>query len=157
MKTCRSCGIAKPLPAFNRQVGVRDGRAPDCKACDLAKRRTPEYRAKQREKYRTPRRWAALVLQGARRRARAEGVPFDLTPEDITAPDACPVLGIPLSIGEGKLAPGSPTLDRLVPSKGYVEGNVHVISWAANKIKGGVTDPTVFDRLAAYLRQGTGG
>ena len=30
----------------------------------------------------------------------------------------------------------SPSLDRLVPALGYVKGNVQVISWRANKLKG---------------------
>ena len=29
----------------------------------------------------------------------------------------------------------SPTLDKFIPSKGYVKGNVQIISWKANALK----------------------
>ena len=47
----------------------------------------------------------------------------------------------------------SPTLDRIIPSAGYVRGNVVVISWLANKIKGNITDPTIFEKVAKYLAE----
>ena len=33
LKTCRSCGIPKPLDEFYNQVGGRDGKQPSCKLC----------------------------------------------------------------------------------------------------------------------------
>jgi hypothetical protein len=46
----------------------------------------------------------------------------------------------------------SPTLDRVIPVLGYVPGNVIIISWLANTIKKDITDPTVFEKIARYLR-----
>lgn len=40
-----------------------------------------------------------------------------------------------MSPGAKVLHDGSPTLDRIVPEKGYVKGNVAVISHKANRIK----------------------
>jgi hypothetical protein len=37
-------------------------------------------------------------------------------------------------VGEGRL-PESPSLDRITPSKGYVEGNCRVVSDKANRLK----------------------
>ena len=68
-------------------------------------------------------------------------------------PSTCPVLGIPLVIGAGAMSANAPTLDRVVPSSGYVPGNVVVISWLANKIKGDITDPTIFEKVAKYIRE----
>jgi len=71
----------------------------------------------------------------ARTRAADRGGAFDLPREDIISPSACPVLGIPLEVG-GPRSPNSPSLDRIVPSRGYVTGNVRVISDLANRFKG---------------------
>lgn len=156
MKYCRDCGELKDASCFTKQVGVRDGLAPNCKPCANKLRRTPAHRAKMRAKYRNPRRWKQVVIGMAKARARRDGMPFDLTTADIPIPSRCPVLGIPLVIGAGAMAPNSPTLDRINPNKGYVRGNVAVISWLANKIKGDQTDPSIFERIAAYMRSATG-
>ncbi len=51
-------------------------------------------------------------------------------------PTHCPVFGTPLGIEGGqKHTRHSPSLDRLDPTKGYVPGNVFVISNRANIIK----------------------
>jgi len=81
------------------------------------------------------------ILNAARQRARKLGLPFDLTIENIIIPKLCPVLGIPLvfRVGHGSFQPDSPSLDRFRPARGYVQGNVAVISWRANKIKSNAT------------------
>jgi hypothetical protein len=88
------------------------------------------------------------LLQSAKERAAKLGLPFDLTAADITIPDKCPVLGIPLSRGSGRCHANSPSIDRLDPSLGYVRGNVAVISHRANTIK---NDATLAE-LSAVLR-----
>lgn len=52
-------------------------------------------------------------------------------------PTHCPVLGLQFKLRIGKSGPcdTSPTLDRIDNRKGYVRGNVEVISWRANRIK----------------------
>lgn len=75
-------------------------------------------------------------------RARKKGLAFDLTEEDINIPSHCPVLGIPLFHKRGKgTGPhdNSPSLDRIIPEKGYVKGNVIVVSSKANRIKSNAT------------------
>ncbi len=78
------------------------------------------------------------MFVAAKSRAVKSGIPFTITEADITVPDKCPALGIPLvgSRGEGVGGrPNSPSLDRIVPSLGYVPGNIAVISFKANAIK----------------------
>jgi hypothetical protein len=36
MKTCKKCGVTKPLTEFYRMAGMRDGHRNECKACNLA-------------------------------------------------------------------------------------------------------------------------
>lgn len=103
--------------------------------------KTPEYKAR-RVVYMVERRkqnWGRVRLNELAHRAKKLGVPFDLKAEDIALPNVCPVLGIPLVVsaanGRGGLRMNSPSVDRIVPSKGYVTGNVIVISMRANTLK----------------------
>jgi hypothetical protein len=85
------------------------------------------------------------LWRSAKERAAKLGLPFDLEVGEIVIPSACPVLGIPLSKGEGHCGPNSPSLDRLNPALGHVRGNVAVMSHRANSIK---NDATVEDLIA---------
>jgi hypothetical protein len=75
----------------------------------------------------------------AKRRAAKMNVPFDIEKSDIVIPKFCPILGIEMAYGVGGVKPNSPSLDRIVPSKGYIKGNVWVISFKANTIKNDAT------------------
>lgn len=75
------------------------------------------------------------LINGARARAKKAGVPFDLTRHDLVIPEFCPVLGLKLEVSEGKCSDNSPTIDRIIPEKGYVLGNVAIMSFRANTLK----------------------
>lgn len=81
------------------------------------------------------------MVSGARRRAHAKGLPFDVGVEDVPVPTICPVLGIELKPTEGGAGRSdcAPSIERIDPALGYVRGNVVVVSWRANKIKGDAT------------------
>lgn len=72
---------------------------------------------------------------GAKGRAKLFGLPFDIEFSDIVIPDFCPLLDIPLIPAKRAISNNSPTVDRIVPVKGYVKGNVWVISQKANQMK----------------------
>jgi len=82
---------------------------------------------------------AKQMLRSAKRRAIEKRIPFSLEEKDIKIPEICPVLGFILKKGEGKIFPNSPSLDRIIPEKGYVKGNIIVISHMANSIKQNAT------------------
>ena len=79
--------------------------------------------------------YRALWLANVKRRAVKKGLAFDLELDDLVFPEFCPVLGIPLKARAGKFNDNSPSLDRIVPEKGYVKGNVVIMSYRANRIK----------------------
>ena len=84
------------------------------------------------------------IHNSAKSRAKKKGIPFDLKLSDIVVPEHCPLLGIKLQHHKrnGKTAgfeQDSPSLDRLIPEKGYVRGNVWVVSLRANTIKNNAT------------------
>lgn len=95
------------------------------------------------------------LLDAARARAKKHNVPYALTVDDVRLllVDVCPVLGIPLQRNKGKGAPSdnSPTLDRIIPSRGYVPGNIIVVSKLANQIKSSATPDQIL-RVAVFYQ-----
>lgn len=86
--------------------------------------------------------WAVKkLLSDAARRAAAKGLPFDLTLAALgDFPTHCPVFGVELVYqAEGKRINASASLDRIDSQRGYIQGNVWLISWRANQIKNDAT------------------
>jgi len=76
------------------------------------------------------------MWHAAKCRAKRLGIPFTITRDDIVIPSVCPVLGIPIEHQTGKhQSNNSPSIDRVVPSRGYVKDNIVVVSFRANRIK----------------------
>jgi hypothetical protein len=87
-----------------------------------------------------PAMWERQAIHRVRSRANHRGVPFALRPGDLLPlPEVCPLLGIKLDYstgrGKGGFVPASPSVDRIDNKKGYVPGNVWIISNRANSIK----------------------
>lgn len=154
-KCCTACGLSKPLTEFYRKKGRPRAR---CKECEKTENRNrwarnaEHYRATHREWNKRNKEYKALMdkeyraklvtedkaramLYSTRYNSKKRGLEFNLTLKDIVIPDTCPLLGIKLKKGQGKICPASPTLDRIDSTKGYVPGNVWVISHRANCIK----------------------
>lgn len=89
------------------------------------------------------------MLSGAKQRAKAKGLAFDLTIEDIIIPVYCPILGMPLYTSELD-SDCSPSIDRIDNSGGYTKDNIQIISTRANRIK---SDSSIdeLQRLLNYL------
>lgn len=73
----------------------------------------------------------------AKARAKERGMAFDIDKSDLVIPSYCPILGIKLECHSGSSGGkyNSPSLDKIIPSLGYVKGNIQVISDRANKMK----------------------
>jgi hypothetical protein len=80
--------------------------------------------------------WATTAVSRCRLRAKNENLPFGFTKEDISPlPEFCPVLGVKLIYdGKGERRCWA-SIDKIIPSVGYVSGNVRVISLSANWAK----------------------
>ena len=81
------------------------------------------------------------LLNAAKARARKYNMEFDITLDDFILPMYCPLLGIEMKVNKGRnsVKKNSFSLDRIDSSKGYVKGNVWVISMLANSIKNNAT------------------
>lgn len=81
----------------------------------------------------------ANMWSAAKARAKSDNLPFDIEQSDIVITEECPILGIKLWRAKGQAGPNSPTLDKIIPSLGYVKGNIQVISYMANIMKSNAT------------------
>lgn len=93
----------------------------------------------------------------ARNRGRKKGLEATIQPGDLDWPSHCPVLGVELDYpAQGAKRTGLtvqanwPSLDRWDSTKGYVPGNVFVISYRANTLKSSATYAEIL-RVAKYL------
>ncbi len=80
-----------------------------------------------------------ILYINAKRRSKERNLEFNIDAEYIKSiypkDNMCPVLHIPLIVGNGKVHKNSPTLDRIIPELGYIKGNIRVISHRANSLK----------------------
>lgn len=92
----------------------------------------------------------AKLLKRAKERAKKLNLEFDLTEDDIIVSAFCPILGIPLRVNTGLIGGrnDSPSIDRKDSTKGYVKGNVWVISQLANQMKSNATT----EQLKSFAR-----
>ena len=118
---------------------------------------TEDFNKKRRERHRLEPR--IRLRGGAYRRARIKGLKFDLpTYKDLPkCPKKCPVLNIPLRVGKLKGSNGggtdnSPSLDRIDNNKGYIKGNVQIISRKANQMKSNA-DFKDIERVYKYMKK----
>ena len=142
---CGMCLQVKSPDCFHRYKRGDTGLQGRCKECvkksnsvyiktDNAKMKISQASRKRRinnpEKY---------LLVEAIKRANKKGLKYELELSDIIIPKFCPALNIELVVGEGSVHDNSPTIDRIDSSKGYVKGNIQVISDKANRIKNDAT------------------
>jgi hypothetical protein len=92
-----------------------------------------------------------LIYKWAKARAKRRSLEFNIDVSDIVIPKYCPVFPeIELSRNKGKVSYNSPTLDRVDNNKGYVKGNIKIISNKANMLK---RNGTIYEfkRLIEYM------
>jgi hypothetical protein len=116
-KVCSQCHIEKPLNEFSKETSTSLGVRSNCFRCSAFK----------------------AMCSNSKKRAETKKKPFQISRQYLMelAKDIvyCPILGIPLQYANGKLCDASASLDRFYPNKGYVPGNVWIISDKANRMK----------------------
>ena len=145
-KRCNSCGETKPVSEFYKR-GDTSGYQYRCKVCAAA----------YGKRYKMSRPFYS-TLKAAKHRAKARDLPFSITEEYLESiwTGVCPVFQVRLNLplhGEGhKYTTVTPSLDRLVPDRGYVPGNVIWISMRANQIKSNASSAEIL-AVGAWLQQ----
>lgn len=145
---CKQYKLPEDFYANRRSLSGRGSYCKPCMKSYAAGENWVEWR--KARYYKNP---ARTMWIEARRRARSAQLPFNIDIDDCSIPEVCPVLGIKLTQkGEGTRNDATPTLDKIIPDRGYTKGNVKVISWLANRIKSDCSDADVFEKIAAYIR-----
>lgn len=117
---------------FYREIGIK--KLQKCLLCSKAD--SKEY-AKTHGKSDT---LEYRIYTSAKARAKKRSLDFNIELDDIIIPDYCPVFKIKIDKrlfknSNKKPLDNSPALDRIDSSRGYLKGNIAVISYIANSIK----------------------
>lgn len=154
-KKCYKCKQEKDQALFWKSHNTYDGLQHSCITCskerwfkkvtsDPAKR--AEYRENEKRRY--ERDIQKYLWRIAKKRAKLLGREFTIRPEDIKIVDRCPVLDIELKRNRGVMGPDSYSIDRINNSKGYIPGNIAVVSWKFNQLKSNLT----FEQVESFYK-----
>ena len=89
-------------------------------------------------------------FRGKKANAIRVGYSWELDFADVIWNEICPILGIQLDYFAHYAQENSPSFDQIDAGLGYVKGNVHIISWRANRIKNNGTAEE-HRKIADYL------
>ena len=141
--TCSACKKSLPIEQFYNQKKhpANYGKKYECKTCSL--RKVNQWRIENPYN---------VALGDAKKSSKKrDSVPkeFNIDVDYLKQidTDICPILGIPMQWnignhhgqGKGRAIATSKSLDRIDSSRGYVKGNVIIISWRANRLKNNAT------------------
>lgn len=158
-KTCSMCKETKPFSEYHLCKSRNYRPNPYCKECSRTYRRERYARNKrvmrlqQKEMYSGPEGRLRYLINRSRSRAKEEGIEHTITVEDLHMPEVCPYLKIPFTLewGKGQLRTNA-SIDRIDPSKGYIPGNVQIISRAANTMKSDASEEELVQFAKSVLR-----
>ena len=147
-KICKKCNIEKNVTEFHKNKRMKDGLHGHCKVCkkkyDSKYRKTDKIKQYyQSEEYKDKKliyrnkNYIKIKLKELKINAKRRDIEFSITEKDIHFPTHCPLLGEKLNYtyGKGYKTSFTPSFDRIDNSKGYIPGNVWVISRLANQMK----------------------
>jgi hypothetical protein len=120
-KRCGKCKNIKSAYDFRKNKNAAFGLSYFCKKCDNQRVYTRDKRK--------------VLLNSAKKRAKDNNLEFNITIDDIFLPEKCPILGLELTFNLEKVEDNSYSIDRIDSSKGYIKGNIQIISFKANTIK----------------------
>ena len=121
-RPCVKCKEMKHFCNFHKHKDCWMGINTVCKSC-----REPLSKLSNSQQS-----WEYRLWHGAKSRSKIRGIEFSISLEEVLIPEHCPILGIKLERLDNDTAA---SLDRIDPTKGYISGNVWVISNKANRMK----------------------
>lgn len=179
-KFCTKCRTLKPLSKFCLSKKGRFGVSSLCKECDNKKSKkyyedniekmrecsrkyhkanTEKVRERKR-KYHKANQFKMSILK-LKNRSRKKAIPFDLDIEHLEqlweiCEGICPMTGVPmLKMSEKGRDQFVMSVDRIIPEKGYIKGNVRLVSLWYNVARSNNDDEftlEMFQRTIDYAR-----
>ncbi len=140
-RTCMTCGTYKPYEQYHLHSNCANGYNTVCKQCRKVTSKK-NYKALSLEQN---------IFNRAKSRAAKRNIEFNLELSDIVVPDMCPVLNIPITKGKIGGSDNSPSIDRTDSNKGYVKGNITIMSNRANVLKNNATYKELV-KVAEYVK-----
>lgn len=136
---CKKCAVERVLRCPNREetvlkanINKKIRRLNNLEYDNRLKTHSRKYEQSERGIRKT-------LLNNARKRASMYNLEYNLDIEDIILPEECPILKHKFERGKPGGSKYSYSLDRIDPTKGYIKGNVQVISRLANAMKNDAT------------------
>ena len=166
-KVCNKCNEHKPLSEYYPVKRNKDGLAYECKSCH---REYKDNKCPFKIRFGVKKKNVKVVSD----------IEFTIKPTDIPGvkigetitidrmgrkytswetteyPKICPILEIELDWGKHGNQPNSPSFDRIDSTKGYIPGNVMIMSNLANKMKNNAT-PEQLVKFSKYMLSEYGG
>lgn len=161
MKVCSYCKIKKSSKEFHKNKNNKDGFSIYCKKCFKEIQKEWEEKVNYKEKYKDRikknnklwynNNYLKIKIRDCIERAIKINVPYD-TKEDlynylnpIYKKGICECCSKKLVIGSKNMPENnSPSLDRLIPEKGYVIGNISLLCNRCNTLKSNATPDELF-------------
>lgn len=137
MRLCSKCNTIKNIEKFGNK-----GNKHPSSSCYRCKNARPRVRA-NRKRYKVPKNQMSIkalrgtMIRHVRRSAKKRNMDCNLTTDTVEWPTHCPYLGVELDYlgSDNGCAHNTASFDRIDPTRGYVIGNVEIISRRANVIK----------------------
>lgn len=143
----RQDALAQKLTLYHGRLCVKHdsdiryasiGSCVKCAKENCTERRKPGYVSKGRALL--PRKLERRLYAQAKYRAAKRGLEFTIVLADVPPlPEKCPVRGVVFSFGSSKNHDDAATIDRIDARKGYVPGNLVIVSWRVNRLKSNAT------------------
>lgn len=119
--TCKRCGEDKEAKHFSPHIRCKSGY--DISRCKKCKKSLVDWEAIPLEK---------RMYNRTKFRAKKFNREFSISLEDIVFPTHCPIFGRPFIYGDHDW---TYSIDRIDNSKGYIKGNIVIVSNKANRLK----------------------
>ena len=160
MYKCKKCQQLKPETEFYKNnKHYRSGYSYNCIPCTKQYYLETKEKAKARIKKDKQSNPIKYMLYNAQQRAKKRKIEYSIDISKLHVPTHCPIFGVELMYGgTGKTEKGygafenAASLDRIDPKKGYVDDNVIIICWEANRSKALLT-PEKFYMLAKFYEK----